>query len=98
MRFIPQFSCWKQNRYSVFVIATCARTGVIRLYWCSPDGEITDLEPTCPMPDIRLYYPCKWQALPAILRANLRAKFEHELRYEMTADSLRNLQAQMEVN
>jgi hypothetical protein len=75
LKFIPQFSCWKIGPQHVLVIASCAKTHEVRVYSVSDAGFVQPLDTRALFPDLRLFVPCRWHALSAIQKANIRLAF-----------------------
>lgn len=79
LKFIPGFSCWKLNNYQVLVIASCAKTHEVRVYIANESGPVHDFPDSARLPDVRRQTPCRWHALPAVMRANIRDRFHQTL-------------------
>lgn len=79
LQFIPQWSCWKVNQYQVLVIASCAKTHEVVVYIANDSGSFHELPAESKMPDVRRLVPCRWHALSAIQRANIRGAFAQDL-------------------
>lgn len=75
IKFIPAFSCWKLNNNQVLVIASCAKTHEVCVFIATDSGVIFPLSSEKPMPDVRKLVPCRWHALAAVQRANVRNIF-----------------------
>ena len=72
LKLLPQYSCWRVGRGHWFVIVSDAKTGYAEYYKVTENGCIVRYPSESIPQDVRLYYPCKWQALPPVLRARLR--------------------------
>jgi len=51
----------------------------VLLMWCYDHAPTHICDLNRPMPDVRLLNPCRWQALPAHVRAEVRAQFTRSL-------------------
>lgn len=79
IKYTPQFSCWRISSALFYIIASVPVSADVVVFAATPDGQVTAVELAEPLKDVRLYYPCKWVALPAILRARVRSALHREL-------------------
>jgi len=73
---IPQFSCWRIAPGCYFVIASCAKTGLVDAVIVEGELPPRPYDRELPLPDVRMFYPVKWQALPAVPRAFIRDRLQ----------------------
>lgn len=72
LKFILQFSCWKLNSTQTLVICSCAKTKEVAACVLTEHGNIFQIESDRSLPDVRKQVPCRWNALTAVQRANVR--------------------------
>jgi len=88
LKFIPQFSPWKLGPNTYLVVASCAKTHEVVIYTHDPTLGCHRMSQQSQMPDLRLFVPCKWAALPAVVRADFRDIFHQHLAYVYGDESL----------
>lgn len=76
VKLITGYACFRLNRYSVYVIASEMKTHTVELLIVESDGSVRRLDPTKQLPRVDLSYPCKFGALSAVQRANVRSFFQ----------------------
>ena len=79
LKFIPLFSVWKLNPQQAMVIAACAKTHEVCVYIVDVSGITLQLTNERAMPDVRRHVPCRWQALTAVQKAQVRGRFQEYL-------------------
>jgi hypothetical protein len=71
-KFILQWAVWQQSRDSWCVIGSCVKTRHTEYLICTREGLVRRLDTTTGMPQLKLWYPQKWQALPPRVRSGIR--------------------------
>lgn len=79
LKYIPVFSVWRLSGSAWLVIAACAKTHHVIYYVVDCYSGVEALPPDSPAVDLRKLVPCRWQAMPAVQRANVRDRFHNFL-------------------
>jgi hypothetical protein len=71
--YIWKFNAFRSGTDQFFIIACNYALGLVEAFSGQADGSWHHLGQETVLDDVRLFYPCKNEDMPPILRANIRA-------------------------
>jgi hypothetical protein len=86
MKFSTSYSCWHIGRHAFYIIASEATTGHVEVMTTDLAGNVVVWDTSKALPDLRLFYPCRFDKLPLRARANLRYEFGLRLEEKFGCD------------